>query len=76
LGITGAMSTPPTAAIEVLLGLTPLHLQVEAEAKVGNCRPHCNDQWKRKSEGFGHAYKTQDMKKRKRKKKKNRKLAH
>jgi hypothetical protein len=26
LGITGAMRTAPTAAIEVLLGLAPLHL--------------------------------------------------
>jgi hypothetical protein len=34
LGITGAM-TAPIAAIEVLLGLPPLHLQLEAEARVG-----------------------------------------
>jgi hypothetical protein len=32
LGITGTMRTAPTAAMEVLLGLPPLHLQVEAEA--------------------------------------------
>jgi hypothetical protein len=60
LGIAGAV-TP--AAIEVLLGLPPLHRQVEAEVKGRNCRLHCNDQWKPKSEGFGHAYMTQDMKK-------------
>jgi hypothetical protein len=36
---------------------------VEAEAKAGNCRLHCNDQWRPKSEGFGNAYMTQDMKK-------------
>jgi hypothetical protein len=36
LGITGAMRTAPTAAMEVLLGLPPLHLQVEAEARIGN----------------------------------------
>jgi hypothetical protein len=35
LGITGAMRTTPTAVVEVLLGLPPLHLQVEAKAKVG-----------------------------------------
>jgi hypothetical protein len=35
---------------------------VEAEARIGNYRLHCNDQWKPKSEGFGHAYMTQDMK--------------
>jgi hypothetical protein len=63
LGITVAMSTAPTDAMEVLLGLPPLHLQVVAEVKIGNYRLHCNDQWKHKSEGFGHAYMTQDMKK-------------
>jgi hypothetical protein len=62
LGITGAMRTAPTAAIEVLLGLPPLHLQVEAKAKVENYRLRYNDQWKPKSEFFGHAYMTQDMK--------------
>jgi hypothetical protein len=47
------MRPAPTAAMEVLL---ELHLQVEAEARVGNYTPHCNDQWKPKSEGFdsGH----------------------
>jgi hypothetical protein len=63
LGITGAMRTAPTAVMEVLLGLPPLHLQMEAEARIGNYRLRCNDQWKPKSEGFGHAYMTQDMKK-------------
>jgi hypothetical protein len=54
------MRTAPTAAMEVLLGLSPLHLQVEAEA---NYRLRCNDQWKPKSVGFGHEYMTQNMKK-------------
>jgi hypothetical protein len=36
LRIRGAMRTAPTAVMEVLLALLPLHLQVEAEAKVGN----------------------------------------
>jgi hypothetical protein len=36
-------------------------MQVEVEAKAGNYRLHCNDQWKTKSKGFGHAYMTQDM---------------
>jgi hypothetical protein len=61
LGITGAMRTAPTAAMEVLLGLPPLRLQVEAEARIGNYRLHCNGQWKPKSEGFGHAYMTRDI---------------
>jgi hypothetical protein len=51
------MRTGPTAAMEVLLGLPPLHLQVKVEAKIGNYRLRCNKQWKPKSEGFGHAYK-------------------
>jgi hypothetical protein len=63
LGITGAMRTAATAAMEDLLGLPPLHLQVEAKARIGNYRLHCNNQWKPKSEGFGHAYMTQDMEK-------------
>jgi hypothetical protein len=63
LGITGAMRTAPTAAMEVFLGLPPLYLHVETEAKIGNCRLRCNEQWKPKSEGFEHAYITQDMEK-------------
>jgi hypothetical protein len=43
LGITGAMRTAPTVTMEALLGLPPLHLQVEAEAKIGNYRLRCND---------------------------------
>jgi hypothetical protein len=62
LGVTGEMRTAPTAAIEVL-GLPPLHLQVEAKGKVRNYRLRCNAQWKPKSEGSGHVYMTQDMKK-------------
>jgi ribonuclease HI len=33
LAMTGAMSTTPTAALECLCGLTPLHIFVEAEAR-------------------------------------------
>jgi hypothetical protein len=37
---------------------------VEAEARIGNYRLRCNDEWKPKSEGFEHVpYMTQDMKK-------------
>jgi hypothetical protein len=60
---TGAMRTAPTAAMEVLLGLPPLHLHVEAEAEIRNHRLRCNEQWQPKYEGFGHAYMTQDMEK-------------
>jgi hypothetical protein len=58
LGIDGSMKTAPTTAIEVLIGLLPLHLQLEAEAIAGIYRLYCSDQWKRKSDGFGHAYMT------------------
>jgi len=34
LAITGAMMTAPTAAMEVLLGLTPLPAVTEAEAGI------------------------------------------
>jgi hypothetical protein len=43
LGNTGAMRTAPTAAMEIHLGLPQLHLQVEAEVRVGNYRLRCND---------------------------------
>jgi hypothetical protein len=36
---------------------------VETEVKIGNYRVRCNEEWKSKSEGFGHAYTTQDMEK-------------
>jgi hypothetical protein len=63
LGITGAIKTAPTAAMEVLFGLPPLNLQVEAEAMIESFRLRCNEQWKPKSEGFGHAYMARDMEK-------------
>jgi hypothetical protein len=59
----GAMRSTPTAAMEVLLEFPPLHLQMEAEAKVGNYRLRYIVQWRPESEGFGHAYIIQDMKK-------------
>jgi hypothetical protein len=62
LGITKAMRTGPTAAIEVLPALPPLFLQVEAQTKAINYRRCCYDQWEPKSECFGHAYMTQVIK--------------
>ena len=38
LGITGAMKTCPTAAMEALLGLTPLHLHIKKEAAAAALR--------------------------------------
>jgi hypothetical protein len=63
LGITGAIKTTLTAAMEALFGHPPLHLQVEAEAMRGSYRLRCNEQWKPKSECFGHAYMALDMEK-------------
>jgi hypothetical protein len=63
LGIKRTTRTTPTAALEILLGLPPLSLQLEAEARAGIYRLQCNKQWKPRSIGFGHAYMTKDMKK-------------
>jgi hypothetical protein len=65
LGITGAMQTAPTAAMEVLFGLPPLHLHLEVETRADIYRLYCNYQWKLKSAGSGQAYvyMTQGMKK-------------
>jgi len=57
LAITGAMKTTPTAAIEVLLRLSPLHVMTEAEALAGICRLMCNKQWRPKSTNSGHTTK-------------------
>jgi hypothetical protein len=62
LGITGVMRTTPTTAIKVLLGLPPLHLQLEVEAKEGIYRLGCKDQWKPRSEASGHARMTWNIK--------------
>jgi hypothetical protein len=55
------IKTAPIAAIEILLVLPPLHLQLEVEARAGIYRLYCSDQWKPKSEGSEHAYMTQCM---------------
>lgn len=52
----------PAAAMEILLGLPPPHLQVEAGARAGIYRLYCSKQWKPKSEGHacvsGHERRT------------------
>jgi hypothetical protein len=40
LANTGAMKSTPTAAMEVLLNLTPLNLLIMAEARMALYRPH------------------------------------
>jgi hypothetical protein len=54
LGITGAIRAAPTAATEVLLGLPPFHLKIEAEALVAIYRLSCNEQWRPKSLWYGY----------------------
>jgi hypothetical protein len=61
LAIMGAMKTTPTAAMEVLLGLPPLHVITEAEAQAGIYRLICNQQWRPRSTNYGHAKKAREM---------------
>ena len=61
LAITETMRIAPTVAMEVLLGLPPLHVMTEADAPVGIYRLMCTQQWRLTSTNFGHAGKSQDM---------------
>jgi hypothetical protein len=49
------------AAMEVLLGLPPLHVMNEVEAQMGIYRLMCTQQWRPKSTNSGHTNKSQDM---------------
>jgi hypothetical protein len=51
----------PKAAMEVLLGLLPLHVTIEAETQAGIYRLMCNQQWSPRSTNYGHARKSWDM---------------
>lgn len=51
LGITGAMTTTPTAAMETLLNLPPLHLVVKARALGGAYRMKINSVREHRREG-------------------------
>jgi hypothetical protein len=46
LAITGAIHMTPTAGMEVLLGLQPLHVATEAGAQPGAYRLMCTQQWR------------------------------
>jgi hypothetical protein len=48
--MTGCMSTTPTAAMETFLGLPPLQLVVEKEARQVAYRLHCS-----KKSNWGHS---------------------
>ena len=43
--VTSAFPGTPTAALEMLLGLPPLHLFLKAEAILASYRLKCNGQW-------------------------------
>ena len=61
LVITGVMKMTPKAAMEVLLGLLPLHVMNEAEAQAEIYRLMCTQQRRPKSTNFGHTKKSQDI---------------
>jgi hypothetical protein len=56
------MKTTPTAAMEVLLGLQPLHVTIEAEAQAGIYKLMCNQQRRPRSMNNGNTKKSRDMK--------------
>ena len=47
----------PTAAVEDLLGLTPLHVTITAGVQMGTYRLKCTQQWRPKSNNFSHTTK-------------------
>jgi hypothetical protein len=55
------MKTTLVAAVEVLLGLTPLHVMTEAEDLAATYTLTCNQQWRPKSTDSGHTKKFWDM---------------
>jgi hypothetical protein len=54
LAIIGAMKTTPTAAVEALLGLSPLHALINKEAQAGIYALMCTQQWRPTSTKFSH----------------------
>ena len=54
LGVTGALRTTPTLAMEAILGLVPLYLHLEAEARKASVRLNDWSQWCRWGRDFGH----------------------
>jgi hypothetical protein len=60
LGIAEAKKTTPTAAVEVFLGLLPLHLKTQNEALAGIYWLSSNEKQKPKSLGYEHVSKAWD----------------
>jgi len=58
LGITETMRMAPTVAMEVLLGIPPLHVMSEADVPVGIYRLMCTQEWRVTSTNFSHAGKS------------------
>lgn len=54
LSVTGALRSTPTAALELLIGLPPLHLAVQAQAKLTAYRLVATKEWHTDS-NIGHA---------------------
>ena len=46
LGITGALRTTPTAALEVLTGITPLDMHIRKEAAYASFRLKTHNRWR------------------------------
>jgi hypothetical protein len=55
------MKMTPAAAMEVLLGLPPLHVMTEVEDQVAIYRLLCTQQWRPKSTNFGHSKKLRGL---------------
>ncbi|XP_050547350.1 uncharacterized protein LOC126909036 [Daktulosphaira vitifoliae] len=54
IAITGALRTTPTVALEALIGLPPLHLEVKAHAKATALRFHNLGMWTLESDTTEH----------------------
>jgi hypothetical protein len=51
LAVTGAVKITPTAAMEVIMGLLPVHMIIKVQAQAGI------NQWRPTSTNYGHAKK-------------------
>jgi len=51
----------PKVAMGFLLGLSPLHVIIEAKAQAMTYKITCNHQWKSKSTNYIHTEKSRDM---------------
>jgi ribonuclease HI len=55
LSVTGVMTSTPTAALEVLLSLSPIGLFVEEQARLTVARLYRNGHWEATGRSMGHA---------------------